>query len=314
VSLRTMSLRNLRLCLAHHLRWLGTQNTCWQCAGSEDLRCYLAVLIGNDLTDATLSVYRWALATLYRWAHRNNHRADDPVSKLASMRWRPRSLRWVPSREQVDRILHAPDVRTALGVRDRCILELLYATGMRASELLRLQAWQIAPKQRCLKIIGKGERERLVIYGESAADWLGRYLHEARPRLIEQVAGCGKGSPNLFVHPTPKLAMNYLNLWRMVRRYAQCAGLPLMTPHVFRHAFATHCKDAGMDLITLQALLGHASVSTTTIYLRTSMAALRALLECHHPRGMGYVALRRGRNRSGNSTSGPVCIAQLNNG
>ncbi|MDR2837761.1 MAG: tyrosine-type recombinase/integrase [Azonexus sp.] len=295
--LRPNSLRNLRLCVARHLRWLNDAGSSLQEATLDELRRYLAMLVDRRLADATLVVHRWALGTLYRWVYREGLRIDNPVVKLAPMIRRTRGLRWAPTVTQIERILHAPDVQTALGVRDRCILELLYATGMRASELLGLQAWQVDSNNRIFKIVGKGQRERLVLYGEAAAHWLHLYLREVRARLIGQGRGDGKGIAHLFVHPVPILTMTYTHLWRMVRRYGQCTGLPLLTPHVFRHAFATHCKDAGMDLITLQTLLGHASVATTTIYLHSSMDTMRALLERHHPRGIEYQPFQRDRKR-----------------
>ena len=133
-----------------------------------------------------------------------------------------------------------------------------------------------------------------MIFGDAAAYWLTRYIQAARPCLIAQGIGANcKGTSCLFVPPAPGLAMNYMCLWRMVRRHAHRAGLPLLTPHAFRHAFATHCKDGGMDLITLQILLGHAHLSTTTIYLRTSLVRLRLFLERYHPRGALYQAFMR---------------------
>jgi integrase/recombinase XerD len=301
-TLRTASLRNLRGCLSHHLRWLAMQGMCWRRADHNDLHRYLRALVDRQLADATLGLYRWALAHLYHWAHRAGHRNDNPAAALSPMRRRPRTLRWVPTREQVQHMLQAPNVRTNRGVRDRCILELLYATGMRAAELLSLQTWQIACASRCITITGKGDRERLVIFGQEATYWLERYLRQARPGLIAQGTGyaaSSRGTSSLFVHPTPGLRLNYMALWRMVRRHGQRAGYPLFTPHVFRHAFATHCHDAGMDLAALQILLGHANINTTTIYLRTSLEKLRALLERHHPRGLHYQPFERVQRGNG---------------
>ena len=186
VWLRALSQRSLHGCLTHHLRWLRDRELCWRHCAYLDIREYLGQLVDRNLANATLTLYRWSIGKLYHWAHREGHRADNPMTCLAPMKRRERNLRWVPSLQHVERLLHEPNVNTALGVRDRCILELLYATGLRASELLGVQSWQISPRSRCIKIRGKGERERLVIYGEVATEWLEQYIHEARPYLLRQ--------------------------------------------------------------------------------------------------------------------------------
>ena len=292
VYLRALSLRNLSACLRDHLRWLVHRGQSWRYAAYPDIVSYLGRLVDRNLAYATLEIYRWALGRLYRWACREGHRTDNPMTSLVKMVRRPRNLRWAPSPVHVRHLLAVPDVGTPLGVRDRAILELLYASGLRASELLGLQTWQVNPQSHVIRVIGKGDRERLVIFGEQAADWIEHYIRESRPHLLAY-AGYDQGVGSLFVQPTARLSMSYMTLWRMVRDCGRQAGLPLMTPHALRHAFATHCKDGGMDLITLQTLLGHASVQTTTIYLRTSMSQLRALLERHHPRGVDYQPLVR---------------------
>ena len=174
-------------------------------------------------------------------------------------------------------------------------MELLYATGLRAAELLSLQVWQVPTDRlqtRAIHVVGKGDRERLVVFGERARAWLRYYAVIARPELM---MGRGQAS-QFFVHPRgTSHRMSHDTLSSIVRKYAAMAEMPLMTPHSFRHAFATHLYEGGADLRTIQMLLGHACLTTTCVYAKTSPDLLRQLLEAHHPRGKNYAhqAIRR---------------------
>lgn len=235
-----------------------------------------------------------------------NLRPDNPASRLAPMLTRPRCLKWVPSIGQVARLLAAPDPGTVKGIRDRAILELLYATGLRAAELVGSQMHQIDRKNRVIQLVGKGRKERILIYGAPAAHWLEQYLQGPRQALIFQ----GKGFPHLthavFVNPTHNIEMRYFRLHRLVRRYAQQADLPLATPHVLRHAFASHMQQRGADLRVIQMLLGHSDLATTTIYLAPSGVGLRAVLKRHHPRGRYFTMPRHAAFRFGGEIANMV--------
>ena len=192
------------------------------------------------------------------------------------------------------RLLALPDKRTHQGLRDRAIMELLYATGLRASELISLKCSQIDARTRALQVMGKGGVERLVIYGAQAQFWVRYYLLSARHVIL---AGANP-TDALFVRRRPAGAMTYRSLAWIIRRYRQEADMPLLTPHSFRHAFASHLYEAGADLRTIQVLLGHANLSTTVVYAKPSQQYLVELLEKHHPRGRFYQPPRSMRIQS----------------
>lgn len=293
-TLRGGSAKCLRTCLNGYMRWAQEQGLDWRAAGCAQITRYLASMIDWGASHASLISHRWMLWRLYRWGSDEGLCAANPMLALAQMRRGPRNPpRWTPTVQQMRRLLAAPCVATPLGVRDRCALELLYATGMRAGELVTLQRHQVDMPQRSIQIRGKGGAERIVIYGQPAAHWLEHYLQDARPHLIASATGNPRPLHQVFVHPTRGLAMEYLHLYRMIRGYGRQLNMPLLTPHALRHAFATHMKDGGADLRTVQMLLGHAHLSTTTIYLRSSTVGLRALIERHHPRGEYYEAFKR---------------------
>lgn len=286
-GLAPLSVGKLHRMLMEFVHWLSRQRQRkWSDAQSEDLRAYLAGFV--EASDSTAAARRWMLQRLYRWAHREELRPDNPAFNFPRGPALPRVPSYVPSVHQVERLLGAPDTTTVLGVRDRTVMEVLYATGMRAAEIVGLRMHQIDRKDRVIQVLGKGSRERLVIYGLQAADWLERYLAGPRSVLIHQALGHARLTDAVFVNPSRLLGMRYFHLRTLVRKHAQQAGLPLVTPHVIRHAFATHMQNCGMDLRTLQMLLGHAHLSTTTIYIRTRREALQELLEKHHPRGVHF--------------------------
>ena len=222
-----------------------------------------------------LSVYR----RYFRWALRERHIGRDPTLKLLAARQPlrvPKSL----SEAQVESLLSAPDVDQLLGLRDRSMIELMYASGLRVSELVGLKTVQLGLNEGVLRVLGKGARERLVPFGAEAQAWLERYLREARPGILQ-----GQASQALFVTARGE-GMTRQMFWRLVKRYALLAGVTAsLSPHTLRHAFATHLLNHGADLRAVQMLLGHADIGTTTIYTHVARERLRALHGQHHPRG-----------------------------
>ncbi len=220
-----------------------------------------------------------ALRRFYAWLVQHGRLAQDPTARLQSAK-PGRPLPKTPTESEVEALINAPDLGDARGLRDRAMLELMYATGLRVSELVGLQASGINLRQGVLRVTGKGSRERLVPVGDEALHWLVRYLHQARPGLLR-----GQVSEVLF--PGNRgTAMTRQGFWQKVRQYALQAGLirPL-SPHSLRHGFATHLLNHGVDLRALQMLLGHSSLSTTQIYTLVARERLQSLHRSHHPRG-----------------------------
>jgi integrase/recombinase XerD len=219
----------------------------------------------------------------YRWALREGIVQQDPTLKLLPAK-RPPRLPKTLSEAQVDALLAAPDTEQALGLRDRAMLELMYASGLRVSELVQLKTLDLSLNDGVLRVLGKGSKERLVPFGEEAARWLERYLALSRPELA-----AGRQSEALFVTAhgaTPHTAMSRVMFWKLVKRYALLAGITApLSPHTLRHAFATHLLNHGADLRAVQLLLGHADISTTTIYTHVARERLQQLHARHHPRG-----------------------------
>ncbi|MFB9156147.1 site-specific tyrosine recombinase XerD [Chromobacterium violaceum] len=219
-----------------------------------------------------------ALRRYYQHLSRNGVRQDDPSARLASpkqgMRL-PKSM----SEMDVEALLDAPDVETPLGLRDRAMLEVLYASGLRVSELVGMTLNQLNLLDGVVKTMGKGSKERLVPLGEIAQDWLLRYLKEARPLLL-----AGQPCDAVFVTQR-KAGMTRQMAWHLITQYAGRQGLAKVSPHVLRHAFATHLVNHGADLRVVQLLLGHADISTTQIYTHVARERLKQLHARHHPRG-----------------------------
>jgi integrase/recombinase XerD len=188
------------------------------------------------------------------------------------------------SEEQVDALLGAPDANTALGLRDKAMLELLYASGLRVSELVKLKTLHVSLNEGVLRIMGKGSKERLVPFGDMARDSLLSYMQNARGALLG-----AKQTDDLFVTsggPKPGTAMSRIMFWNLIKKYAVIAGITApLSPHTLRHAFATHLLNHGADLRSVQVLLGHADISTTTIYTHVARERLKSLHAQHHPRG-----------------------------
>ena len=258
--------------------WLHTQNTSLSSAVEANLQAYFAHR--HDQTKATSANRRMTVfRRFYRWALRDNRLLADPTLKLLSAKQAqrlPKSL----SEAQVDALLNAPDAQTPLGLRDRAMLELLYASGLRVSELVNLPLLSLNMREGVLRITGKGDKERLVPFGEEAGDWMQRYLDSARSELL-----ANKNSPAVFVTQRG-VAMSRVMFWMLIKKYALLADIHVpLSPHTLRHAFATHLLNHGADLRAVQMLLGHADISTTTIYTHVARERLKQLHAQHHPRG-----------------------------
>jgi len=222
----------------------------------------------------------------FRWALRERRIDADPTLKLTTAR-QPLRVPKTLSEAQVEALLGAPDVTTARGLRDRTMLELMYASGLRVSELVGLKSVHASLAEGALRVTGKGDKERLVPFGEVAHEWLTRYLDEARAELLDRRA---RGADALFVtarSASASGAMTRQMFWQLVKKYARRAGIAtaLLSPHTLRHAFATHLLNHGADLRAVQLLLGHSDISTTQIYTHVARERLKALHAAHHPRG-----------------------------
>ena len=275
------TLESYRRDMSQLAAWLGeSQGKTLLEAQSADLQRHLAWQIDTrHAKPRTTSRLVSSVKRFYQFALREGLRGDDPAAELDSPKL-PRSLPKTLSEEEVEAILGAPDVETAQGVRDRAMLETLYASGLRVSELVGLKGVQVSLDMNVIRILGKGSKERLTPLGEEAADWIARYQREARPRLL----GARK-SDALFVTARGG-PMTRQSFWALVKRYAAAAGIHrAISPHTLRHAFATHLINHGADLRVVQLLLGHADISTTQIYTHVARERLKALHRKHHPRG-----------------------------
>ncbi len=219
----------------------------------------------------------------FRWALREHVLHADPTLKLVSSKPMARSVKTLTEAD-VEQLLAAPDVNEALGLRDRTMLELMYASGLRVSECVSLKVFNVSLSDHVLRTFGKGSKERIVPFGEHAAYWLKRYLDEARPEILK-----GQQSDDLFVTARGSKAggaMTRVAFWQTVKKHAFTAGITKpLSPHTLRHAFATHLLNHGADLRAVQMLLGHADISTTTIYTHVARERLKKIVAENHPRG-----------------------------
>jgi integrase/recombinase XerD len=226
-------------------------------------------------TNRRLTVFK----RYFRWALREHLIAADPTLKLLAAR-QPLRVPRTLSETQVEALLGAPEVDTPLGLRDRTMLELMYASGLRVSELVTLKSVHLSLDEGALRVTGKGDKERLVPFGEEAHAWLRRYLAEARGAILK-----GQRSDALFVTARGG-PMTRQMFWKLIKAHALRGGVNVpLSPHTLRHAFATHLLNHGADLRAVQMLLGHADISTTTIYTHVARERLKTLHAAHHPRG-----------------------------
>ncbi|MDQ5914292.1 MAG: integrase/recombinase XerD [Pseudomonadota bacterium] len=279
-GLAKTSLNSYRSDLSRFSRWLGEHDGAGLLAAREDaLAAYMAQL-SKEMRAASQARHLSTLRRYYRWLLVERRIDEDPTRRIANP-IRPARLPKLMSEAQVEALLAAPKTETMLGQRDRAMLETLYATGLRVSELVELKLHELNLDMGLVRVFGKGSKERLVPLGEEAISWLRNYLAESRPTLLEK-----RQTDALFV-TTRAAAMSRQMFWNLIKRYAREAGLAAdqMSPHTLRHAFATHLINHGADLRVVQMLLGHADITTTQIYTHVARERLKALHAKHHPRG-----------------------------
>ena len=265
--------------LALYEQWLAAQRGRRLPASDEgDLQGYFAAR--HAQTRATSANRRLTVFKRYfRWALRERLITVDPTLRLQSAR-QPLRVPKTLTEAQVEALLGAPDTDTPLGLRDRTMLELMYASGLRVSELVALKVFEVGMNEGVLRVLGKGSKERLVPFGEVARDWIVRYLAQARPAIL-----AGQQSEDVFVTARGH-GMTRAMFWVIVKKQAATAGITApLSPHTLRHAFATHLLNHGADLRAVQMLLGHADISTTTLYTHVARERLKLLHAQHHPRG-----------------------------
>jgi integrase/recombinase XerD len=245
-----------------------------------DIQGFLAHLVVAQKARATsTSRAISSLKRLYQYLLRQGRISVDPTLQIATPKL-PRSLPKTLTEQDVELLLQAPAVDTPLGMRDRTMLEVLYASGLRVSELVGLSIAQVSLDMGVVRVMGKGSKERLVPLGEEALDWIRRYLAEGRPALLNNHVS------NVMFVTARGVGMTRQMFWYLIKRHAKHGGLQkLLSPHTLRHAFATHLLNHGADLRVVQLLLGHADISTTQIYTHVARERLKQLHATHHPRG-----------------------------
>ena len=247
----------------------------------DDIVDFLAGLYRQRLESKTVARHLVTLRSFFRFAQIHEQIAEDPTMNLESPKIR-RSLPGYLRLEEVERLLQQPDAATALGLRDRAMLEVFYSTGLRVSELTGLRVPDLDIKGGCLRCIGKGDKERIVPVGRKALGMVERYLHDARPELVK--VGRAGASPYLFVNRRGA-KISRVGVWKLLSTYGRRAGLRVpLTPHMLRHSFATHLLERGADLRSVQLMLGHSDISTTQIYTHVVEERLKQIYKAHHPR------------------------------
>lgn len=258
--------------------WLAQKHKTLLKSSHADIQHYLAERLDKGYQARSNARFISSLRRFFRFLLREGLTNLDPSADVAM----PKTGRYLPDtlgEEEVERLLQAPKIDTAGGLRDKAVLELFYACGLRVSELVSLRQTQVSLDTGCLRVIGKGDKERLVPMGEEAGEWLERYIHSARPKLLK-----GKDSSYMFVSNRGN-PMSRQSCWYMIKKMASNAAIhKRMSPHTLRHAFATHLLNHGADLRTVQLLLGHKDLSTTQIYTHVARQRLKNLHQHHHPR------------------------------
>jgi integrase/recombinase XerD len=258
--------------------WLAGQGRALEGTTETDLNGYFAARHASS--KATTANRRLTVFKRYfRWALRERLVTQDPTLRLQSAKQALRVPKTL-TESQVEALLEAPDADAPLGLRDRTMLELIYASGLRVSELVSLKTFNLSMSDGVLRVMGKGSKERLVPFGQVARDWIGRYMAQARPAIL-----AGQQTEDVFVTARGR-GMTRVMFWIIVKKHARAAGIMApLSPHTLRHAFATHLLNHGADLRAVQMLLGHADISTTTIYTHVARERLKTLHAQHHPRG-----------------------------
>src|SRR2546427_10586426 len=245
----------------------------------DDLVDFLAGLYRQKLESKTVARHLVTLRNFFRFAQIHELIREDPSVNFES----PKIHRALPGYlrlEEVERLLNQPDVKTPIGLRDRAMLEVLYSTGLRVSEVIGLRVTDLDIKVGCLRCIGKNDNERIVPVGRKVSAMLEQYLRDARPKLLGKVTG----NPALFVNRRGA-PLSRVGVWKILSAYGRLAGLRIaLTPHMLRHSFATHLLERGADLRSVQLMLGHADISTTQIYTHVVEERLKQIYKAHHPR------------------------------
>ena len=272
------TLESYRADLSQFAAWLGKRNTQIMAANQADIQQYLAVKFPQS-KPRSIGRLIASMRRFYRYCLRENLIQTDPTLQIESPKL-PRSLPKSLNEQEVEDLLNAPETRMPIGLRDRAMLELLYASGLRVSELVTVKVNEVSTQDGVVRVTGKGSKTRLVPMGEEAADWITKYLKESRPEILQK-----RLSDALFVTARAD-CMTRQAFWYLIKRYALQAGITKhMSPHVLRHAFATHLLNHGADLRVVQMLLGHSDISTTQIYTHVARERLKQLHSVHHPRG-----------------------------
>ena len=247
----------------------------------DDVVDFMADLYHQRLESKTVARHLVTLRSFFRFAQINERIAEDPTINLESPKIR-RSLPGYLRLEEVERLLQQPDANNALGLRDRAMLEVLYSTGLRVSELTSLRVSDLDAKVGCVRCIGKGDKERIVPVGRKALGAVEKYLRHGRPELLK--TGKAGPSPYLFVNRRG-VKISRVGVWKLLSTYGRRAGLRVsLTPHMLRHSFATHLLEGGADLRSVQLMLGHSDISTTQIYTHVVEERLKQIYKAHHPR------------------------------
>ena len=249
----------------------------------DDIVDFLGSLYRQKLDSRSVARHLVTLRNFFRFALREGARKDDPTLNLESPRLR-KSLPGFLRLEEVERLLTLPDTATPLGLRDKAMLELLYSTGLRVSELTGLRVGDLELKMGCVRCIGKGDKERLIPVGRKAIAAVESYLTASRPRLLRTRRAAGPAVPFLFLNRSGS-KLSRVGVWKILGAYGRRAGLrSRLTPHKLRHSFATHLLEGGADLRSVQLMLGHADISTTQIYTHVIEERLKHVYKAHHPR------------------------------
>jgi integrase/recombinase XerD len=244
-----------------------------------DLEHFVDGLMNEGLSPRSVARTVAAVRGFFRFAVLTQHLSSNPADDLQAPREWP-ALPNLLGVDEIERLIKQPDVATPRGLRDRALIEVLYATGLRVSELIHLRASDLNLEAGYLSTTGKGNKQRIVPIGDQAVEWLMKYIREGRPALIGP-----RASPWLFVNAKRGSSLSRVGFWKILKGYGQKAGLPrTLSPHVLRHSFATHLLEHGADLRSIQMMLGHADLSTTQIYTHVLEARLRAVYDRFHPR------------------------------
>jgi integrase/recombinase XerD len=265
--------------LAHLAAFAEQRGVAVEALERRDLEAFVRGLMASGLAPRSVARSVACIRGLYKFIAVERRLPSNPADDLRSPRAWPALPKFL-SLEEVDRLLEQPDTTSPRGLRDKALIELLYATGLRVSELIGLRAGDLNLEEGYLTCVGKGDKQRMVPLGQTAADWVRRYMREGRAALVRQ-----RASPWLFVNARDGGPLSRVGFWKVLKAYGKAAGLSRdLSPHVLRHSFATHLLERGADLRMIQVMLGHADLSTTQIYTHVLEARLRAVYDKFHPR------------------------------